>query len=33
MPTGMKGSDVTVAFVTDNPTTARSLLQEASTAR
>jgi hypothetical protein len=33
MPTGMKGNDVTVAFVTDNPTTARGLLQEASTAR
>jgi hypothetical protein len=32
MPTGMKGNDVTVAFVTDNPTTARGLLAEATTA-
>ena len=33
MPTGMKGNDVTVAFITDNPAKARSLLQEATSAR
>jgi len=33
MPTGMKGNDVTVAFVTDDPTKARGLLAEASSAR
>lgn len=32
MPTGMKGSDVTVAFITDNPTAARGLLQGATSA-
>jgi hypothetical protein len=26
MPTGMKGHDVTVAFITDDPVKARSLL-------
>jgi hypothetical protein len=29
IPTGTKGNDVTVAFVTDDPTTARGLLAEA----
>jgi hypothetical protein len=33
MPTGMKGNDVTVAFMTDDPTKARALLAEASSAR
>ena len=33
MPTGMKGNDVSVAFITDNPAKARSLLQEATSAR
>jgi hypothetical protein len=33
MPTGMKGNDVTVAFVTDNPAKAKSLLMEATSAR
>jgi len=33
MPTGMKGNDITVAFVTDNPAKARSLLSEATSAR
>jgi hypothetical protein len=33
MPTGMKGNDITVAFVTDNPTKAKSLLAEAASAR
>jgi hypothetical protein len=33
MPTGMKGNDITVAFVTDNPAKARSLLTEATSAR
>jgi hypothetical protein len=32
MPTGMKGNDVSVAFVTDDPTTARTLLAEATSA-
>jgi hypothetical protein len=29
----MKGNDVTVAFITDDPTSARGLLQEATSAR
>jgi hypothetical protein len=33
VPTGMKGNDVTVAFITDNPAKAHSLLQEATSAR
>jgi hypothetical protein len=33
MPTGMKGNDVTVAFITDDPTSARGLLQEATSVR
>jgi hypothetical protein len=33
IPTGMKGNDVTVAFVTDNPAKAKSLLAEATSAR
>jgi hypothetical protein len=32
VPTGMKGNDVSVAFITDNPTAARSLLSEATSA-
>jgi hypothetical protein len=33
MPTGMNGNDVSVAFVTDNPTKARGLLAEATSSR
>jgi hypothetical protein len=29
MPTGMKGNEVSVAFITDDPATARTLLAEA----
>jgi hypothetical protein len=32
VPTGMKGDDVTVAFVTNDPVTARGLLAEATSA-
>ena len=32
IPTGMKGNDVTVAFVTDDPVTARNLFAEATSA-
>jgi hypothetical protein len=32
IPTGMKGNDVTVTFVTDDPATTRNLLSEATSA-
>jgi hypothetical protein len=32
MPTGMQGNDVTVAFITDDPSAARNLLSEATSA-